>query len=331
MITFKSLAEAMTYLAKELTAQGQRVVGVTEATSVGSDFGAADRPTKELIGFTFAITDPSATLIDRPSRPINVPFALANILWALSGSSRIEDIEVWNSRAAYFSDDGETIRSALGAQNFPHTLRSAIARLKADSSTRRAYIPLISNEDVLVETRDVPCAVGLHLMIRDSRLIAMVNMRSQSALMVLPYDVPLFTTIQLIAASELGIEPGLFIHSADSLHYYEDESHLALCIADGELQAASLPKLPNLVDMMRLRAFEAEIRRANVERLCMLADHLVAESSANTYATVLRACLLLYRLEKAGISNKTQPLVSLAGDLGVLTMKYLRGAAGGAN
>jgi thymidylate synthase len=54
----------------------------------------------------------------------------------------------------------------------------------------------------------------------------MVNMRSQSAVMVLPYDVFTFSFLQEVLAVELGLRVGQYFHNSGSFHYYLDEEPL---------------------------------------------------------------------------------------------------------
>lgn len=51
-------------------------------------------------------------------------------------------------------------------------------------------------------------------------------MRSQSALMVMPYDLFLLTMLHEAMAVRLGVGLGYYHHFCGSLHYYEDEEEL---------------------------------------------------------------------------------------------------------
>lgn len=326
MNEFPSLADAMTYIANELINSGRSVPGVREHTSIGSNFGAACRPTKEILGFTFTILDPRSSIIDRPSRPINVAFALSSLLWAVSGSNRVEDIAFWNSRASNFSDDGRTLRSALGSQLFLEQFRRATDRLRIDPTTRRAYISLISSQDLTTPTRDVPCTIGLQLMIRDSQLMAVAMMRSQSALLVLPYDISLLTAIQCMAASEIGVHPGPYMHISSSIHFYDEELDLAREVAEGNVYSVSLPEVPGLQDIKDLALWESQLHQASPYDLLNLAKDLVAEPKAYSYRTVVQATLLLHLLERVGLSERTEDLLRLAGKVGNLALRFISGS-----
>lgn len=81
-------------------------------------------------------------------------------------------------------------------------------------------------EDSLVDRLDVPCAIALQFLVRRDALVCVAMMRSQSAAMVMPYDIFLFTVIQEILAVRLQIPLGPYIHIAGSIHYYEEEMEL---------------------------------------------------------------------------------------------------------
>ena len=324
MNEFPTLAEAMSYSARKLLAEGRSVPGVEEPTSIGSSFGKSARPTQEILGFEFTVTDPTAVLIDRPAKPINVAFSFANVLWMVSGSNRLADIEFWNPRAHNFSDDTETIRSALGPRLFDKQFSAAINRLREDPSTRRAFLSLISASDLTSETRDVPCTIGLHLMIRDSALEAVAIMRSQSALMVLPYDIPLLAAIQCIAAAELELPAGRFTHMSSSFHFYHDEYNIAEEVAAGNISSVSVPVIPKLQEMKDLSLFGSQLRYSTQYELYAMASDLVAEPKSVGYGTVARACMLLHLLTDAP-SELVNGLRGLAGRVGELAGEYRLG------
>jgi thymidylate synthase len=64
-------------------------------------------------------------------------------------------------------------------------------------------------------------------MVRSGRLHAIVYMRSNDAIWGLPYDIFLFTMLQELLASELGLELGSYTHVVASLHLYERHFELA--------------------------------------------------------------------------------------------------------
>src|SRR5205814_5458874 len=100
--------------------------------------------------------------------------------------------------------------------------------LRSDSHSRRAVLLLSEPiSDTSAGARDVACASVLQFMIRAGQVHAFVHMRSNDAIWGLPYDVFLFTMLQELLASELGLELGKYYHFASSLHLYERHFELA--------------------------------------------------------------------------------------------------------
>lgn len=256
MRVYHTFAEALIAATRDVIQHGQNVSGVTDVRSIGSGYGTSNRPFRELMGYSFTIEDPLSTLLWRPFRPINVPYLLANLLWTLSGSDRVAEIEYWNPRAGTFSDDGSCIRSALGprlfggADQFAH----AKARIQSDPDSRRGMMMLLEPRDLTSDTRDVPCVASLQFLLRDGALHGIGTMRSQSALMVMPYDVPLLCGLLFTMASELGVEVGTYQHFSGSFHYYEDEEPVAQDVAAGNVTSHRMPGTAGLGSFVELAA-----------------------------------------------------------------------------
>ncbi|WP_161790142.1 thymidylate synthase [Streptacidiphilus carbonis] len=312
------MADAMEEMAVALAKEGELVPPVRDGSSVGSSFGQSARATLELVGHAFRLEDPQAVLIDRPSRPINVPYVFANTLWATSRSDLVEDIGYWNSRAPSFSDDGRTVRSAAGPRVFGGQFQSALKRLRDDPSTRRAVIILLTPDDLMADTRDIPCTCSLQLIIRKSRLEAVATMRSQSAVMVMPYDIPLLTSIQCIAAAELGIEPGSFVHFSSSLHVYEDEIATLEEAASGGVSSVSIPPIPSLAEFDRLAGFSSDMRQSISNGTIRELASSITSGDEMDYGSIVRLVLLGEALWQEGATGEAAHIWSMAGRVGKL-------------
>lgn len=104
-------------------------------------------------------------------------------------------------------------------------LEAAVRRLRADSTTRQAVVTLWRPE---VDTEDghldYPCTVALNFR-RDGRILDKLNMqvlmRSNDAWLGTPYDIFMFTQLQLTLCNVLNLQPGTYTHTAWSLHLYE--------------------------------------------------------------------------------------------------------------
>jgi thymidylate synthase len=169
-----------------------------------------------------------------PSRRPDVTFACAQLLWVLAGAEDAASIGFYNPRAEVFADVNAHLSGAVGprlggGRNFLlHNLRL----LRRDPATRRAVIPLIYPDDLLNSSRDFPCGLALQFFLREGALTTVCFMRSQSALMVMPYDLVLFRGIQHVLASELGVPVGQYVHLTSSMHIYDEELISAQLIVD---------------------------------------------------------------------------------------------------
>ncbi|HAZ48864.1 MAG TPA: hypothetical protein DDW76_14670 [Cyanobacteria bacterium UBA11369] len=214
----------------DLSTKGTEVNSTTDPMSIGSTFGNKARKTKEIIGYSFAIEYPYDRSIFLESRPINLPFAIANCIWTIAGSNSLEFINFYNDRGKQFSDDQLTLYGAHGKRLFDpngiNQIEAIINRLKTDPYSRRTVAAIYQPNDNQVVSRDIPCPIAIQFFQRDGKLHTITYMRSQSAAMVLPYDVFVFTFLQEVLAVELGLSLGTYHHVSGSLHYYLDEQEL---------------------------------------------------------------------------------------------------------
>lgn len=228
---------------------------VTDPTSVGSGFGKEPRRTKELIGNRFTITNPRSRWIFSDLRKASFGFAVANAIWTLSGTNKLSDIAAYNSRAASFASPTGILKGAVGHRlrslDSGDQIESLIDLLRKDPLSRRAVAQTYLPQDLIKPILDVPCSVGFQFLVRDSRLTAITYMRSQSALMLLPYDLFLFLLLHEAIAVSLGADLGDYHHFCGSIHYYEDEEKLAKSVAGSERH-----ETPSAMPVMRVSPFE---------------------------------------------------------------------------
>lgn len=246
MRSFDTFAAAYAHTIADILSDGIPVSGVSSPRSIGSGFGTRERPFIELQGGGFRLLDPRSRWLATGPRQTNAAFAAANFVFTLAGGHEPEMISTYNARGQQFAEDSSRFEAAFGARLFSpgHQLAYAAGKLRSDKLSRRATALIYSPEDTLLDRRDTPCAIALQFMIRGDRLDAVCFMRSQSAAMVMPYDVFLFTMIQEWLAIEIGIELGCYTHIAASLHLYEEDRDLAERITNFELgPTRSMPKM----------------------------------------------------------------------------------------
>lgn len=230
--------------------------------------------TREIHPGIFEIADPTQRIVSAYGRPINVAFAMAEVLWILSGRDDVNMLEFYNSTIGNYSDDGQTFNAAYGARlrnGAIDQIEHAIQTLKADPDSRQVTLVISdpwrdrtwSPDGRKHETKDRACNVLSHLMIREGRLDWLQIVRSNDAMWGTPYNWIQFTCIQEWIAGMIGVPVGRYIHIADSLHVYDYHWDEARSITSFDLydylpeHAAMLPS-PGLLE--RVSELEAFIR-----------------------------------------------------------------------
>lgn len=202
-------------------------------------------------------TNPTKRLVTSYGRPVNVPFALAEVVWILSGRQDVAFLDRYNSRIADYSDDGVTFNAAYG-----HRLRHAhghdqlvdvIQLLKRDQGTRQATLAIWHSDDrahemVHIEggdpfldlqsqrmVADRACNLLAHLMIRDGKLNWLQVMRSNDAIWGMPYNLMQWTYLHEYVAAAVGVEVGVYRYVGDSFHIYDYHEDEAATIAPYDL------------------------------------------------------------------------------------------------
>ena len=178
--------------------------------------------TREIRAVTFVLQDIDSvySTVRNPS----LKYACAELIWYLSGSKSMHFISQFASLWKDISDDGITSNSGYGylvhkEYGFDQ-MEKIIALLRTDPDSRRAIIHLKAPNPKVIETKDEPCTIALQFMIRDGELDCIAMMRSNDIWTGLPYDVIYFTTLQKIIADALGVNYGVYVHFAGSMHMY---------------------------------------------------------------------------------------------------------------
>jgi hypothetical protein len=151
----------------------------------------------------------------------------------------------------FFSDTDET------------PVEAVVRQLRDDPTTRRAVLPILAPSDVVRGSRDVPCALAMQLFIRNGSLEALLLMRSQSAAMVMPFDLFVFGALHRQIAATLGARLGSFHYVASSIHVYVDELELAERIVRGEVLGID-PGAFEADSWERLVDLDLRVREGNV-------------------------------------------------------------------
>ncbi|MBA5248668.1 MAG: hypothetical protein FE834_03915 [Gammaproteobacteria bacterium] len=253
---------------KYIRNNGLIVNSVSDDRSVGSFFGNGERPYKEVLGYSFVLDNPRSRIVTSYHRKASLGFAIANSLWVLNARSDVKSISFYNKLGKAFSDNGKYYESAFGKRIFTdyNSWNYAKALLQSDTNTRRALIPIFLPKDLIDRPFDTPCASYIHLLIRDNKLDMILSMRSQSVIMVFPYDLFLFTILQEFFTLQLNVELGKLHYYCDSFHYYLNEEELGGSIVNEQTGCnhnnSIMPHMTNLSDLQikKIKYTERKIR-----------------------------------------------------------------------
>lgn len=203
---------------------------------------------REASGAVIELTNPRSRMSLSEARHFLLFGCLGEFLWYLSGDNSLSFIRHYIPsypadgegskilRAAY----GPRLRSAKGDK-----LRWVIELLQKKPSTRRAVIPIYSEQDTQTELPEVPCTCTLQFLLRNGRLELLTHMRSNDAYVGLPGDVFAFTMIQELVARSLNAEVGIYKHLVGSLHLYEsDWARAKRFLAEDWQKKHSMPLMP---------------------------------------------------------------------------------------
>lgn len=187
-----------------------------------------ENETYEWLDAHTAFDNPLERVIDPKGRGLNVPFAVLDAFEMLAGhdgsvSSR------WNKFMQKFVDPvkGDVPGSYGRRINFQPTRDPNVSQfgrcfeeLKANPDSRRAVVVINNPYYENYMGNNVACTLNLQYLIREGKLVAITNMRSNDAYKGFCYDTFAFQFFQELLAAELGVPVGRYYHNAASLHVY---------------------------------------------------------------------------------------------------------------
>lgn len=177
----------------------------------------------EVINAISILDDPTRNILKSKIRNLPMRYAIGEMLWYMSGSNSLKEIQKYTNGWDRMSDDGETVNSNYGyciKHKFGFDQWEFVRNeLEENPNSRRAVIHIKEASDK--ESKDVNCTVCLQFFIRDNKLHLTTYMRSNDLWMGFPYDVFQFTNMQILMSMELGRDIGTYTHIAGSLHLYE--------------------------------------------------------------------------------------------------------------
>lgn len=176
---------------------------------------------------------PNQRLVTSHNRLVNVPFALAEVIWILAGRSDKAMLEAYNGQIGNYAESNGHFNAAYGHRlrlNFGFDqLQDVIDGLKRDRDTRQAGLVIadptldrsFNQNGEPREVKDRACNVYSHAMIREDKLQWLQVLRSNDAIWGVPYNLMQWTHIMEYIASELRVDLGHYVMVSDSMHIYE--------------------------------------------------------------------------------------------------------------
>lgn len=177
--------------------------------------------THELTGVTLRFDDVTRPMLPvGVGRRVNTKLAAVEALQLISGTIHPELlVRASPHYAQVLVNPGDLTQGAYGPRT-RNALRRVVELLWRDPTSRQAVLSIWRDED-LTTVGDRPCTIGLQFLVRDDRLQLHTWMRSQDCVLGIPYDLFMFTQLQLTVAAVLGLSPGSYHHHVTSLHIYD--------------------------------------------------------------------------------------------------------------
>ena len=212
--TFKTFADAYRNLLTDLVSTGE------EAGEIRG------RGSKEILNYSFCLENPASNLVYIDGRKFSIMHAIIESLGLFIDDDSVKFASLFNKRMAEFSDDGKTLHGCYGKRISPH-IEDVITKLQKDENSRSAVISIYSADKDFVKTKDIPCTETIQFLIRNGKLNMVVNMRSNDCIWGTPYDVFMFTNLQMVLANTLDVGLGRYYHNVGSMHLYDDMYEMA--------------------------------------------------------------------------------------------------------
>ena len=260
----------------------------------------------EIFGAMLTLTNPRARLSSTVTKG-TIFSCLGELLWYLKASDSLEFIKYYIEKYKDFSNDGVALLGAYGPRIFGknngiNQFKNIINLLQTKPETRQAVIQIFDKNDLLKESKDIPCTCNLQFFIRNKKLDMLVTMRSNDAFIGMPHDIFVFTMIQEIIARTLQVKLGIYKHIVSSLHIYErDIEKVQQYFSEGwQPSNSAMPPMPNedpFPKIQHLLKIEEEIRvNKNLE---------IDQSTLTSYWQDLVTLLKIFHLNKH-YTNKEQ-------------------------
>ena len=217
---------------------------LTELALKGNALDSRAGDSVEIIGYQARLTGLDKTFILNPRRALSVTYAMAEMLWYLSGSCIIDALLPYAPQYVRFAEGNRAFGSygyrwtsdpaylAESQGSYSSQLEAVTHLLRSKPNTRQAVITMWNAGDlphaILGDHKDLPCTLTWQFLRRDDGLHLITTMRSNDVWLGFPYDVFVNTTILRLVAMALNVAPVSYTHQVGSMHLYTRNTRAAL-------------------------------------------------------------------------------------------------------
>ena len=209
--------------------------------------------TKEILHAAMSIADPRQRWVVSRKPPLNIAFALAEVIWIMTGRRDLAFLEYWNSELRKYVGPGPELHGAYGYRLRRHLgldqLERAYQVLRNKADTRQVVLQIWDSatdmpaSDGTPADPDIPCNVVAMPKLRDGKLEWLQVIRSNDIFLGVPHNFVQFTCIQEVMAGWLGVRCGSFNQISDSLHVYDRDW-------DNVMNSAAVPNVAPSTDYL---------------------------------------------------------------------------------
>lgn len=209
--------------------------------------------TREVLHVFIELDNPREKWMYDRFPPMNIGFALAELLWIMGGRDDVKLLDFWcKDYKNYTADVGSPKYHGAYGYRLRHNfgfdqLERAYNALKNAPENRQTVLIIwdassdMPQKDGMPQSKDIPCNICSLLKIRDNKLEWSQIMRSNDLYLGLPYNLIQFTSLQEILAGWIGVEVGTYNHYSDSLHLYDNNGKINI----DNIKSANLKSIKN--------------------------------------------------------------------------------------
>lgn len=193
------------------------------------EFGLPASPremnTKEFYPAVLTFRNPRENYINPPGRDLPLPFGMAETLDFMFNPKPTG--VAYNKQVARFINPVTGTYYGYYYDRLKivglHQFHRIYDTLRDQKDTRRAVAIVHNPVQESYESPDIACTISLSYLIRDDKLHAITNMRSNDARIGLCLDTFTFQFYQQLFAADLEVGLGSYTHITNSLHLYESD------------------------------------------------------------------------------------------------------------